>query len=241
MIERWIRIGCVCAAAALASAAHAATERQDADSAFSRELAEAEATMPDPAHGAALFNTCAQCHGAHRTGVGGAWIPEIAGQYRSVLEKELIDYRHGRRWDLRMEMIAGRHVLKTTQDIVDVAAYASALAPFAQSRTGSGQWLAQGERLYQARCTSCHGRAGEGSMGRAVPRIAGQSYDYLLRQLHDSLEGRRPNMSPVHPQALRHLGMEQLTGLADFLSRFEPGPAAAQTITAAPPGRIAQP
>ena len=195
---------------------------------FGAELQEAEQAMPNPEHGARLFEMCAGCHGAHRPGIAGSWIPEIAGQHPRVLLKQLIDYRHGRRWDTRMELIAGRHVLVSTQDIADVVAYASALAPFAPSRVGPGQWVPQGQEAYAERCAECHGRGGEGSNSRAVPRLTGQSYDYLLRQLHDTLEGRRPGLAPVHRPALRRLGMEQLSGLADFLARMQPSPATAE-------------
>lgn len=190
------------------------------------DVARALRAMPDPANGKRLFVTCAQCHGAHRSGVAGSWVPEIAGQYRDVLEKELIDYRHGLRWDLRMEVIAGRHVLASVQDIVDVAAYIATLTPVPAGRTGSGEWTEEGGRLYGARCVGCHGATAQGDPS-GTPRIAGQNFDYLLRQLHDVIEGRRPNMGAVHLERLQTLDMRQLTGLADYLSRLPVGRAGA--------------
>ena len=55
-----------------------------------------------------------------------------------------------------------------------------------------------------------------------VPRLAGQHYKYVLRQLHDTLEQRRPNMPPPHPQLFDPLQVDQLTGLADYLARLQP-------------------
>src|SRR5215469_5841385 len=85
--------------------------------------------MPNPMHGREIFRLCASCHGAQDTGLPKGWVPEIAGQHVRVIVKQLVDFRHGRRWDLRMEVVAGRHILKSSQDIVDVASYAASLTP----------------------------------------------------------------------------------------------------------------
>jgi cytochrome c553 len=50
-------------------------------------------------------------------------VPRIAGQHISVLAKQLADYRHDRRWDIRMEHFADRHHLVDAQAIADVTAY----------------------------------------------------------------------------------------------------------------------
>jgi cytochrome c553 len=42
-------------------------------------------------------------------------------------------------------------------------------------------------------CESCHGAHGEGVAAARVPRIAGQSSDYLLKQLEDFSSGLRDN------------------------------------------------
>jgi len=182
--------------------------------------------MPDPVNGKRLFRTCVQCHGAQRAGLAGGWVPEIAGQYRDVLVKELIDYRHGVRWDLRMEVVASRHVLASVHDIVDVATYVASLAPAPSGRTGSGEWAQAGARVYAAQCAACHGATAQGNSS-GIPRMAGQNFDYLLRQFHDAIEGRRPNMGVVHVERLKTLDMRELTGLADYLSRLPVGRASA--------------
>jgi cytochrome c553 len=186
------------------------------------DTAAALRVMPDPANGKRLFVTCTQCHGAHRSGMTGSWVPEIAGQYRNVLVKELIDYRHGLRWDLRMQVVAGRHVLVSVQDIVDVATYVASLAPASAGRSGSGEWVRTGARLYDTQCAACHGATAQGDPS-GIPRIAGQNFDYLLRQFHDAIEGRRPNMGAVHVERLQRLDMRALAGLADYLSRLPVG------------------
>lgn len=177
---------------------------------------------PNRAHGREVFRVCAVCHGARDAGLPKGWVPEIAGQHVRVIVKQLVDFRQHRRWDLRMEIIAGRHVLKSSQDIVDVASYAASLRPAAQSLVGSGAEAVRGHTLYQARCAACHGRAADGSNARFVPRLAGQDYDYLLRQLHDAIDGRRPGMKATHAKLLRTFDAADLEGLASYLSTIRP-------------------
>jgi cytochrome c553 len=190
----------------------------------SADLEQLDRLTAVPARGAALYSACAACHDQQRSGIAGSWVPLIAGQHARVLAKELIDYRHHERWDPRMETIASRHVLTSLQEIADVASYAAAL-PAAPGLVGDGSGVQAGQMLYAARCADCHGRAAEGSNARRVPRLAGQRFEYLLRQLHDSLESRRPNMPPVHRVALRKLDQQELNGLADYLSRLPAGAA----------------
>jgi len=177
--------------------------------------------MPNPAHGREIFRLCASCHGAEDTGLPKGWVPEIAGQHVRVIVKQLVDFRHGRRWDLRMEVVAGRHILKASQDIVDVASYAASLTPVQSRALGAGEGVSHGQQLYEAHCLACHGRAGEGSNTRFVPRLEGQDYYYLLRQLHDAIDGRRPGLTATHAKLLRAFDAADLEGLADYLSKLQ--------------------
>jgi len=121
--------------------------------------------------------------------------------------KQLVDYRNDRRWDPRMEHFADQHVLKSAQDIADVAGYASEIEtlPEASVGVGSGEFLARGTEVYKRSCVSCHGTTGNGSARQQIPRVAGQNYAYLVRQIHDGIEGRRPNFSASHIRLLKEL------------------------------------
>lgn len=184
------------------------------------ELREVLGASADTAHGARLFAICTECHGAQGEGNASGWPPQIAGQHARVIAKELIDFRAGVRWYDPMERIAGRHVLQHTQDIADVAAYVAGLAPSSATTPGPGRWLEQGAELYVRRCERCHGAQGEGNDERFVPRVAGQQYEYLLRQLQDTREGRRPNMQARHPRLIASCSMDELAGLADYMARL---------------------
>jgi cytochrome c553 len=176
--------------------------------------------LPDPQRGARLFESCRVCHGQEGEGsVEGA--PRIAGQHYSVLHKQLRDFRSGRRWDMRMEL-ADRHDLAGGQDIADVAMYISLLPSVGKHGTGDGTRATAGALLFGARCASCHGADGRGDAGRSVPRLAGQHYDYLVRQMYDAVDGRRATLVAVHGRKIEPLDFDQVRGIADYLSRIEP-------------------
>jgi cytochrome c553 len=75
--------------------------------------------------------------------------------------------------------------------------------------------------VYGTRCESCHGDAGLGNSKRMIPRVAGQHYEYLMRQIYDATDGRRPNFSPDHIRILATLDRRDIVGLADYLSRLD--------------------
>jgi cytochrome c553 len=197
-----------------ASAAEARDARDELRDVFSRTA--------DARRGATVYRACLRCHGADGNGTPGAQVPVIAQQHTRVLAKQLVDYRHAERWDLQMEAVATQHHLDDTRAIADVAAYVSGLPRTGPRGQGSGASLDAGRRLYAQQCLGCHGAEGEGNGVLLVPLLAGQHYNYLLRQFLDTVEGRRPNMPPPHPQLLSPLGKDQLDGLADHLSRLQP-------------------
>jgi cytochrome c553 len=82
------------------------------------------------------------------------------------------------------------------------------------------------------RFQSCHGATAAGDPDKLAPRLAGQQYGYLLREMHDAVEGRRPNFSLKHIRLLQKHDHDDIVGLADFLSRVDQGHVEAQARTA---------
>jgi cytochrome c553 len=185
------------------------------------DLQGATRAKPDIDHGSELFTACVSCHGGNGGGQENENTPRIAGQHYSVLLKQLVDFRHGKRWDFRMEEQADEHHLETPQDIADVAAYVHQL-DFGGSRgIGDGEHATEGASIFGARCASCHGASGQGDASQVVPRLAGQHYSYLVRQMYDAVDGRRPTLQDVHPRKIEPLNFEQVRAVADYLSRVE--------------------
>ncbi len=73
----------------------------------------------DPATGEKKSATCAACHGANGNSSNPLW-PKLAGQHAAYLEKQMKDFRDGRRQDPVMASLAA--ALSDT-DIADLAAY----------------------------------------------------------------------------------------------------------------------
>lgn len=176
----------------------------------------------DLVHGEMLFETCAACHGTNGAGVSDGTVPAIAAQHFRVIARELVDYRHDKRWDERMEHFTDEHHLSGPQDIADVAAYISGLKATRSLGQGSGEYLEHGAQVYARLCASCHGAAAEGDNRKRYPRLAGQHYEYLLGQLHDAVEGRRPNFPREHIRLLGSFERADFVGVADYLSRLGP-------------------
>src|ERR1700722_13470054 len=186
------------------------------------EFADATRLAPNTEHGIALFQTCAKCHGPDGSGSRAIGTPAIAGQHFRVLAKQLVDYQHDKRYDIRMEKIAKQHDLQGAQAVADVATYVSKLEWKAAGGIGDGELVAHGRDVYLQSCRSCHGPEGDGNATAFVPRVAGQHYGYVLREMHDAVEGRRPNFSIKHIRLLQTLDHDDFVGVADFLSRMKP-------------------
>jgi cytochrome c553 len=191
-----------------------------------QQLAAALGAKPDLQHGASLFQACVTCHNSDGSGEFNGDVPAIAGQYRRVLLRQLVDFHYGKRWDVRMEAVASSHYLSGAQDLADVAAYVSALPRFTDPGRGDGQLLAHGMQVYQSECASCHGLSGQGDARKAVPWLAGQHYEYLLREMYYTFDHRRPNLTN-HRVFLDRFTRPDYQGVADYLSGLMP-PASGQ-------------
>jgi cytochrome c553 len=183
------------------------------------ELQRVTRAAPDPERGATLFAQCASCHGDDGNGTPDGAFPRIAGQHYSVLLRQIVDFRHGKRWDFRMEEFADRHHLPTSQDIADVAVYVASLERGGKRGVGDGSHASDGALIFGARCASCHRFDGSGDAARSVPRLGGQHYSYLIRQMYDAVDGRRPSLEAVHAQKIEPLDFQQVRAVADYLSR----------------------
>ena len=78
----------------------------------------------DPSEGKKKAAVCAACHGVNGISPSPLW-PNLAGQQAAYLEKQLKDFREGRRTDASMSAMARP---LSDDDIANLAAYYSGLS-----------------------------------------------------------------------------------------------------------------
>jgi cytochrome c553 len=119
-----------------------------------------------------------------------------------------------------MEHFASKHVLADAQALADLTAFIHQLKADVPPGVGDGDLARRGANVYERQCENCHRKNGEGSESAMVPRVAGQHYDYLVRQIYNGTYGERPNLSPKHIVLLGRLDRRDALGIADYLSRL---------------------
>ena len=221
MALRSVRTGILCAIVAAIMGWSCTVSADAAGTSAQREVESILRLKANPARGQEIFTYCAACHEENVQGLPAGWVPVIAGQHPRYLVKQLLDYRHSVRWDPRMQPVAQGHVLRGPQDIADVVAFVAATEIQGHDTAAPPPPVAtDAQHLYRISCSHCHGQSGEGKNARGVPRLAGQDFAYLLRQMHDVVDGRRANMRATHYRALYDLDVQALMRLASYLSHL---------------------
>jgi cytochrome c553 len=164
------------------------------------------------------YTSCAVCHMKDGSGHSDGTFPRLAGQHASVIIKQLIDIREGRRANPLMLPYARR--LSGSQEIADLARYVSLLPGSPDNGKGTGEDLPLGAELYGRDCASCHGVNGEGDAARFIPALARQHYGYMLRQIRDIGAGRRGNAHPEMVSLTAGYSDAELMALVDYASRI---------------------
>ncbi|MES9972355.1 MAG: c-type cytochrome [Candidatus Thiodiazotropha sp.] len=186
------------------------------------EHIEAMLLTPDYARGKTIYEACAICHMPEGWGTPNGAYPQIAGQHRSVVIKQLADIRAKNRDNPSMYPFAIDEAIGGVQAIADVALYIEGLKMTAATGKGDGDELVYGEELYKKRCAECHGSQGEGDFNSAYPALHGQHYNYLLRQLIWLDNGKRRNGNKEMMKAMKGLDMKAFKAVSDYISRMPP-------------------
>lgn len=185
------------------------------------ELEAVLALKGDPTRGKEAFRDCGGCHRRNATGRAKLAIPRLSGQHASVILKQIVDIRAGRRINERMKAILDEPYL-SLQDFADVAVYLQALEVFDAQTKGPGKDLERGRALYAKDCIHCHGSNGGGRADSFIPMLAAQHYSYLLRELGLIRDGGRGNSSPVMAATMKAYTQEDLEALADYVAHLPP-------------------
>jgi cytochrome c553 len=186
------------------------------------EYDEIMALEPNLENGRAAYLTCAVCHRPEGWGTLDGAYPQIAGQLRTVIIKQLADVRARNRDNPLMYPFSLPSTLGGSQQVADVAAYVAQLPMAPHNGVGPGKDLALGQQLYENNCVKCHGKAGEGNAKEHIPTIAGQHYNYLLRQFDQIRNNRRRNADAKMVKQIKGFTPRQEAAVLDYTSRLRP-------------------
>jgi len=156
---------------------------------------------------------CVACHGPHGQSTNPAW-PSLAGQTARYLSLELQDFQAGRRDDPLMSPIAKT---LSTEDMQALADYFSKQRPMSSSYATDPAKVEQGRTIAaNSLCAMCHegGFAGQNE----VPVVAGQQYQFIVKELEDFRGGRRTNDAGTMQAYTRGLSDQQIDALAQYIT-----------------------
>ncbi|MDO9365983.1 MAG: c-type cytochrome [Methylotenera sp.] len=161
---------------------------------------------------------CAACHAPD----GNSAItlnPKLAGQHPEYLQKQLTEFKSGKRANAVMTgMAAGL----SDEEMKALADYFSAKKlNLGQAKTNGAGSL--GEKMYRAgntanntpACAACHGPTGTG-LPVQFPRLGGQHADYTLAQLKAFRTGERAN-APMMMAITAKMTDAEMAAVADYI------------------------
>ena len=157
-------------------------------------------------YGAKLL-VCASCHG--EKGVPqNPTIPVIWGQQENYLVKQLHDFDSGNRTFEAMEWMS------STLSQAEQASAAALFAKKAWPARPAGQAAATAPPI-AAVCQVCHQQNFVG--GLPAPRLAGQSYEYLVEAMRRYAEGERTNNAEMM-NIMKALSPDERDAMAHYIS-----------------------
>ena len=154
---------------------------------------------------------CIACHGPDGNSQNPDY-PILAGQTWRYVYIELKDFKEGRRSDPQMSPIAAT---LSQDDMVALGNYFAAQKPLPIKFQADGAKVAAGRKTSEAvLCPMCHlgGFVGQNE----IPRVAGQQYDYTVKQLRDFKARVRTNDAGSMTSVARTLSDQDIEDLGHY-------------------------
>ena len=127
---------------------------------------------PNLEHGKDVYEVCSGCHLPEGWGRADGTFPELAGQHRTVLIKQLTDIREGNRDNPTMYPFALTSEIGGEQSVADVTEYISRLPMNPENGVGPGTDLALGQKLYADNASAATARRAKAT-GTNIIRASG--------------------------------------------------------------------
>lgn len=156
---------------------------------------------------------CVACHGANGNSTDPAY-PILAGQTPRYLYLQLKDFKEGRRTEPLMDPFITN---LSREDMFDLAAFFAAQKPPPGAFKADPGRAARGKaKADEVLCTMCHlgGFLGQNE----IPRVAGQHYAYIVKQMRDFKARKRTNDAGNMASVSRTLSDRDIEDLAHYLS-----------------------
>ena len=186
------------------------------------EKDEAMLLEPDLENGMEVYEVCAACHLTEGWGTEEGTFPQLAGQHRDVLIKQLADIRALNRDNPTMYPFALPESIGDAQALADVTAYITTLPMNPENGVGPGDNLEHGKKLFEDNCVKCHGDRGQGDEEKFYPRLEGQHYKYMLRQFEWIRDGKRRNANPDMVKQIEGFSDADMAAVIDYTARLKP-------------------
>jgi len=159
---------------------------------------------------------CMACHGAG----GNSAMPEVpilAGQTSRYIYLQLRDFKEGRR---KNELMSPMAKDLSKEEMLALGDYFAAQKRTGQNERGDATRVDAGNKIADAAlCTMCHlgGFAGQNE----VPKVAGQHYSYVKKQLMAFKYKERTNDAGNMQAVVRTMSDEDLEALAAYVATLK--------------------
>lgn len=158
---------------------------------------------------------CAACHGPNGNSASPQY-PTLAGQNARYIYLELKDFKEGRRHDPQMDPMAAT---LERDDMLALADYFSKQKPRPNGFKADPAKVAAGrKKTDEVLCPMCH--LGEFAGQNEIPRVAGQQYAYVKKQLEDFKAKRRTNDAGNMTSVSATLSDADIENLAHYIANL---------------------
>nr|WP_234484193.1 c-type cytochrome [Noviherbaspirillum pedocola] len=167
----------------------------------------------DVSAGKQKAEACAACHGADGNSTAPNF-PNLAGQNWRYIYMQLKDFKEGRRKDPVMSPMAAN---LSRQDMIDLGNYFAAQKPKPSDFKVDDAKVRLGKaKADEVLCAMCHlaGFAGQNE----IPSVAGQKYDYVVKQLKDFRAKNRTNDAGNMTSVSANLTDADIDNLAQYIT-----------------------
>jgi cytochrome c553 len=159
--------------------------------------------------------SCVACHGANGNSTT-PMFPVLAGQSARYIYLELRDFKEGARVNPIMSPMAAN---LSKADMQDIAAYFAEQKPLSIKFNADPQRVKLGAaKAEETLCSMCHlgGLKGQNE----IPKLSGQHYDYIYKQLMDFKTHQRTNDAGNMSSVSKTLSDEDIVNVSHYIANL---------------------